>query len=264
MTILLRSVYLLLMSVVLGSCIPIPVQQDEPFPHATEKLLEEPTSREYIYSLLGEPASYEQGSKWVYTAPEIEWAMGNYGGGSTILQGQQHFLILHFDDQDVVEDHRFESAAPSPFSCTPSLYCHDGAYGVVRFADKITESQVKDFHITQGECGLYLYGQVSLERTVFLDGEKMGSYFIPNSFFFWNIEPGQHEIAVHHGTDVSVSKLSVTCQESELIFIRLGAFFKAHQLSIIESAKGRKWVANKGRRLIYSESGSLADLPFRY
>ena len=191
-----RTICLLLMSVVLGSCIaiPIPVHDDDPFPNAREKLLEDKTTREYIFALLGEPASYEQGSEWVYTAPEIEWAMvvaaAGYGGGGTsgtMLIGQQHFLILHFDDQDVVADYRFESAAPEFRSCTSSLYCHDGANAVVRFADKKIESQVKEFQISQGQCGVYLFGLTKRKRTVLLDGEKMGSYWFSGSFFFWNI-----------------------------------------------------------------------------
>jgi len=270
---LLRTFCLLLLSVVLGSCIaiPIPVHDDDPFPNAREKLLEDRTTREYIFALLGEPASYEQGSEWVYTAPEIEWAIvvatggyGGGGGGGTMLIGQQHFLILQFNDQDVVADYRFESAAPEPRSCTSSLYCHDGANAVMRFADKSTESQVKDFKIAEGQCGVYLFGATKPKRTVLLDGEKMGTYWFGGSFFFWNIEPGEHQIAVHDGNQASTSELLVTCQENELIFIEnVRSFWENRsQLNIIESTRGRKWIAKKSRRLIVSESGRFEELPW--
>lgn len=263
-----RNICLSLISVMLGGCVfPAHIDQDDPYTSARKKLLEDRKTKEYILALLDEPAAiYEQGSQWVYTASEIEWEVAAISPQAAGVQlfGKQHFLILNFDEQDVVRVYQFEFADAQPFRCTPSQYCHDGAGNVMRLADRGTESKVKEFPVSNNQCGVYLYGVGRTGRgnyTVTLNGARMGSVFMrPITFFYWNLNPGNHEIAVFPRPVV----LSVNCNKNELIFVRFNPGFwsdKTSKLEIVEASKGRKLIKEKIQRLILAESGRYEVKP---
>lgn len=251
-----------------GCILPHHVDQDDPFRVARELLLKDGTAKEDIVQVLYEPgATYMQGSEWVYTAHQVEWEIWiiapEQSGSGKYRYGKQHFLILHFNEQDLVVDHQFEFVESSP--CTPTQYCSDWADHVMRLADRVTESKVKEFPVSNYQCGVYLYGVTGLQRqgieSVTLNGEIMGLGFMPQTFFFWNLDPGEHEIALHPTPIV----LAITCQDNELIFVRpkFSGLWKRKLISleIVEDSKGRNWVKKKRSRLIYSQSGRFEEIP---
>lgn len=257
------------MAIFLDGCIaiPFPTGAEEPYASAATDLSVQNTAKEDVLPHFGKPAAiYSHGSQHIFTEYRNYWnipfisAQPSKMGVSTL--GKQHFLILDFDDQEILTDIQLDDANALPGSCSDTGICHDGAGHIVKLASKTEEANAKKFLITSDQCGLYLYAhkdQSSRRTTVTLDGEYMGfvGQWGIRPFFFWLLDPGKHQITYHPGPGM----LSFTCRKGELIFVQLKMKDDAPWfLEVVDNSEGRKQIGSSGlwhpkRKLIVPESG---------
>lgn len=259
-----------------GGCvvIPIPTGQEDPYDKVNTDLLVGQTNKVQVRTKLGNPAAiYSQDSTYVYTATQANWeiawlVVGTTGAGAGMeTEGEQHFLILEFDEQGTLIDLQLDISDDNPGSCSKMGICHDGAGHVVMLASKAEEAEAKQFPISSTHCGTYLYldirnyfgnrntGQIK----IYLDGEYMGyaGQWRKGSFFYWSLDPGRHEISYFPNPGA----LTFDCRDGELVFVLLRIEdSKPLSLELVSNSEGRKQIGAKGfylpkRRLIIPESG---------
>jgi hypothetical protein len=262
----------------LGGClvIPVPTGEEHPYDKVNTDLLVGQTRKDQVIAKLGEPAAiYSQGSTYIYTATQGNWeitwvviapAPGGVGAGVEI-EGEQHFLILDFDEQGILTNLQLDVADDKIGSCSKMGICHDGAGHVVRLASKAEEAKAKEISISSKQCGAYLYfdshGYFANRNTgqtaVSLDGEYVGyaGQWGAGTFFYWPLEPGRHEIAYLPGQ----GDLTFDCRKSESKFVLLRIEDGVPlSLEVVNESEGRKQIRARGfyypkRKLIIPESG---------
>jgi hypothetical protein len=265
----LRWIITCLMALSLDGCIaiPIPTGAEEPYAKVASDLSIDITTKDDVQPRFGKPAAvYSNGSKLIFTEYRNYWdvpfisSQPSGMGISTI--GKQHFLILDFDDQNILTDIQLDDADDSPGSCSRTGICHDGAGHIIRLASKTQEAIAKEFSVSSDRCGAYLYAHKdhsTRQTTVTLDGVYMGfvGQWGIRPFFFWQLKPGKHEITYHPGSGT----LSFTCRKGELLFVQLKMKDGVPwSLEVVDNSEGRKQIRSSGlwhpkRNLIVHESG---------
>lgn len=245
-----------LLAFLLNACVVIPIHvgEEPPFESDIPDLVVGQTTRSEVIEILGRPAaSYHNGKDWVYTASQISWELWGISlstAGKDPI-GDQKFLALTFDGNDVLASKRLEVGEPEPGNCTGIGFCHDGEGHVMRFATNNANLQAKSFVVPEEKCGVYVFGY-GLNHRVDLDGVHMGFAFVSKVYFFWNLDPGKHEISVHP----KPASTQFNCHDGELIFVNVKARFGTGNttLELVSENEGRKRISRIGMRLILSES----------
>jgi len=250
--------------------IPIPVDSEEPYVAADTELLIGSTTKFFVLGRYGEPAAkYAHGSKFVYSDFKTNWeipyllptaaAGASVGVGTT---GERHYLILEFDEQDILAAQRVE-IGKGKLGRSPSGICRYGNADnghILWLADKAEEKRVKKFPVSGKQCGIYLYFdgyRFSEQISVALNGENLGQVnSMGASFYYLPVDPGRHALTADRIAPKPDSvMLQLTCEHKENIFVRLnlkGADSFAELFELVESSKGRRKV--KARRLIIPQS----------
>jgi len=240
---------------------PTYVGEEPPFEDVIPTLIEGQSTRGEIVGVIGRPAaSYQDGMEWVYTDSQINWEIFGFiptpsGGTGVDYTGKQHFLVLAFDEKDLLISKRMEVAEPDPFRCSEDGICHDGEGHIMRFASPDEDLAAKSFIAPEQRCSVYLFGPGYAKRQhrVELDDENMGFVFSLNSYFFWNLDQGEHEIAVYPRP----ATITVNCQNSELHFVNFHLGFwseSTSRLELIDADKGRKQISKRRMKMILPES----------
>jgi hypothetical protein len=249
-----HAVGLMLLSLALSGCIPVPRFVEEPFQEDVPGLIAGLTTKDDVLQLFGEPgATYEQESVFVYA--KFQETITFIGPDMTF--GNQHFLVLSFDQNGVLGEFSIDTDAPDFRGCSASGWC--SAYGarVLRLADSGQDAIAKRFLSPGDRCGIYIYGPISPLVAVSIDGQSIGGVFSKRYFQFWKVDPGTHEVALvlQPGEEErwglkNLPSVSATCAEGELVFIRLKKGWTRAFLKVVEPSEGRKQIEE--RRLIVS------------
>jgi len=250
---------LLFCSHILSACIAVPRFVDEPYSDLAY-LKTGSTTKNDVIDQMGEPgATYLQETEFVYTKfrPTSSVAL-MAPGGIGYSDGDQYFLQLIFDAQGVLSDFQLESGFRQPSGCIASGWCAGyGKYGnqVWRIADRKQEIIAKQFSVAGDRCGIYFAGPTPATTEVSIDGRRMGAILGKPFFQYWNVEPGNHDIAIElqPGAKESWSlrtlpSLQLDCMGGDLIFIQLKAGWSTFSLDLLDRSEGREQIGE--RRLI--------------
>ena len=246
---------------------PFPTGAEHPYANVANELSIGITTKDDVRPRFGRPtAVYSRGSTYIFTEYRNYWDIpfisAQPSGMGVSSLGKQHFLILDFDDQEILADMQLDDANELPGSCSDTGICHNGAGNVVRLASKAQEANAKEFSIAGDRCGTYLYvhkEQNTRRTTVTLDDEYMGhvGQWGIRPFFFWQLDPGKHELTYQPGR----GKLSFSCRKGELVFVLLKMKDGVPlSLEVVDNSEGREQIGGPGlwhpkRKLIVPESG---------
>lgn len=254
----------LLFSVFLNGCIPIPINEDDPYAGDVPDLNVGSSTINDVINHFGEPAAtYSHGSIYVYSAFEKTWEITYLLPPAIGVAnfGNEHYLILNFNERGILVDQKIENGDGRGL-CTDTGLCQTQAGQIVWFAGDEEETQVKEFPTSSNGCGIYLYvdGIVSPRKTsVALDGENLGQIAVVHvgtGFFYIEVKRGDHVIIAKKVTAKPDSvKLPVACNENENLFVRLkDRHFDTSTplLELVDPSTGRKKI--KRRHLIIPQS----------
>ena len=208
----------LLLSLVLSSCIAIPIKVppgDKPFnKEFLTSIKVGETTREQVRSYLdtapGAPrlTRFDQDSTWVYHATRDTWqwlvcAGGPYMADCGVAGGvRDYFLMLQFDDRDTLTKLDLDSTLGK---CAESHACHVGDLIMV-YASEARDHRAKSAK-SMSECQLFVFstlGWTSSDHVIgiWLDEKMLGWLLEDDAFLFSRINPGSHSLRT---TQVSMS-----------------------------------------------------------
>lgn len=234
------------LSLILSGCIPIPTFEGEPYSDEISNLKVGITTKNNVLDLLGEPgATFSRESEFVYTDYQSEVVFI----GPNVTMGQLHFLVLSFNENDVLGDYFIKSAPPDSHGCIDSGWCASQKRAF-RLADKSEDTKAKQF-VAGNQCGIYLYGRFQATISVTLDGKDMGFVFGKRHFQHWKIIPGSHEIAQVAQPGISTwgmpefPSLSIDCVGGEIVFIKVNSFWGYSLERERDDAEGREQIRKR-------------------
>lgn len=264
-----RGIMLFMMTFSLGGCaIPIPAGGEDPYTKEVTDLQLENTTKADVLRRFGKPAAtYLNGSKFVYSTYKqtlvVPYIFELWPGGMGVATGgKYHFLILNFDEQDILTEFQLENAGYMLSSCSDTGICHDGAGHVVQLASKTKEAKAKEFLFPGNQCGIYMYSddfRNTRQTTMTLNGDYQGfvGQWGIRPFFYWQLDPGKHELTYYPGPGT----LSFTCRQGELVFVLLTMTDDVPtSLEVVDNSEGRRQIDSSGlvfpkRKLVIPESG---------
>lgn len=252
------------LSLILRGCIPLPYPEKEPYSDDVNNLKVGSTTKNDILGQFGEPgATYSSNSVFVYTDFQSEVVLLGFGGAVGAL-GEQHFLVLSFDEDGVLSDHFIKSGDSDSHGCIDAGWCSGALNRVLRLSNAEQDARAKQFSAASDQCGIYVYGHFGWLFTVSLDGKDMGGVFSKRYFQNWEIDPGIHEIVISPQPGVNAwgwgknPSLSISCAEGEILFIEFKNLWSRSLEQERDDAEGREQI--KDRRLILS--GPMRKIPY--
>ncbi len=202
------------------------------------------------------PQKYRGGDWWLYARAreELQWTVLAGTDAEEIGDVDYRFLLIKFDNNGIVAG--YELSSSDGYGCN--------RYGVcVRWPDytllapEDEDRVVKQFDIPADRCGVYVYGR----GPIWLDGHRVGWLLDKKQFFFWQLDPGVHQLA-SRSPDVSDQKpIEFSCAAGGLYFFEVrrktrGFPFRMHLALEIEqpdAVKGREAISKRQLTLNITE-----------
>ena len=227
----------------LSACIAFPIQLPDAEPFKDEKLafIEiGKTTKEEIATAMSDfplktdegevrvkltPQKYRGGDWWLYaqTREELKLfvaVMGPFGSGDAGIIGDVDYrlLLIKFDNNGVVAEYELSSSEGD--GCDRYSICvRESLYMLLASEDE--DRVVKHFDIPADRCGVYVYGKRWVAVPIWLDGHRVGWHLDKKQFFFWQLDPGVHQLA-SRSPDVSDQKpIEFGCAAGDLYFFAL-------------------------------------------
>ena len=231
----------------LSACIAFPIQLPDEEPFKDEKLafIEiGKTTKEEIATAMsvfpmktdeGEvrvkwtPQKYRGGDWWLYaqTREELKWffiyMIPSYGGGGggdfgTIGDVDYRFLLIKFDNNGVVAEYELSSSEGG--GCDRYGICvRESHYMLLASEDE--DRVVKQFDIPADRCGVYVYGKWRVAVSIWLDSHRVGWHLDKKQFFFWQLDPGIHQLGSRSLDVPDQSPIEFSCAAGSLYFFEL-------------------------------------------
>jgi len=255
----------------LSACIAFPIQLPDEEPFKDEKLafIEiGKTSKEEIDTAMSDfametdegevrvkltPQKYRGGDWWLYaqTREETKWFIiygwpGAGGDAGTIGDVDYRFLLIKFDNKGIVAGYKLLSSEGD--GCDRYGICvRESHYMLLASEDE--DRVVKQFNIPADRCGIYVYGKRWVPPVpIWLDGHRVGWHLDKKQFFFWQLDPGVHQLA-SRSLDVSEQKpIEFGCAAGGLYFFELKRKRSCCPMSFWAEIEQRD--AMKGRKAI--------------
>jgi len=218
----------------------------------------------------GMPIKFRGGNWWLYARARKEtewfwmWVWPAPGGGTgdvgTIISRDYHFLLIKFDDNDVVAGYELSSLEND--GCNQNGICKRGFYYML-LASPDEELAVKRFDTLANRCSVYLYGKPKFEVSVWLDGQQAGWLLDKKGFFFWPLDQGVHQLSTlgPHVSDQSPIQFDCVAGSSYFFETALkkkrSGFFGSSSWTEIEGrdeANGRRAIGKRRLLLSIAES----------
>lgn len=123
----------------------------------------------------------------------------------------------------------------------------------VPMASSEDDGAAKGFAVKPDRANVYVYRNetfgAAIPMTVSINGRVAGQTG-PQTFFMWEVEPGQHEISSHAE---NISTVNITAQAGKSYFIwqevKMGVFMARSLLQQVDEDTGRKGVMECKRAL---------------
>ena len=222
----------------LSACIAFPIQLPDEEPFKDEKLafIEiGKTTKEEIATAMSDfametddgevrvnltPQKFRDGDWWLYaqTREELKWLMIGPQDVGTIGDVDYRFLLIKFDNNGVVAEYELSSSEGD--GCDRYGICvRESHYMLLASEDE--DRVVKQFDFPADRCGVYVYGKRWIAVPIWLDGHRVGWHLGKKQFFFWQLDPGVHQLA-SRSPDVSDQKpIEFSCAAGGLYFFEL-------------------------------------------
>lgn len=227
------------------------------------------TSKNTVIELFGEPnATFNSEATFAYFADELrggDWLkdmgvlglalLGLVATGNPQLGGGWHFLILTFDERDVLMDYQHEFSDHFEGDCISAGWCVKHGR-IFRLADEGEDTRAKQFDVANHACGIYIFGRFQPEMTLYLNGTDKGGVFSRRYFQLWAIDPGLHEIEIRPQPGLQnwdwsgFPRVKFDCIAGEAAFVRLDGLENIRLSHHEDSNSQRKQI--KKRTLILS------------
>ncbi len=265
----------------LSACIAFPIQLPDEEPFKAEKLafIEiGKTTKEEIATAMSDfpmekdegevrvtltPQKYRGGDWWLYaqTREELKWLMIGPQDVGTIGDVDYRFLLIKFDNNGVVAEYELSSSEGD--GCDRYGICvRESHYMLLASEDE--DRVVKQFDIPADRCGIYVYGKPKSAFPIYLDGHRVGWHLDKKQFFFWQLDPGVHQLA-SRSPDVSDQKpIEFSCAAGGLYFFELerkrSSFWQVGPMSFWaeieqrDAVKGREAIGTRHLTLNLTES----------
>ena len=251
---------ILLATLAVSGCVPIPVPPDEekPFEELPEWLTVGKSSVDNVESRLGEPTLRDSG--WLlYREPHEGWgwmicAAGAYDAGcSPSLKGKTtgQFLLVESDVNRIVTG--FKLFAERGL-CEEREICYSGEF-LMRPAITADDFEAKRFSIPADGCSVYTYSQTDSDLAageLVINGMDAGGLIDRSGFYRHFVSPGSHEwmIAPSQSRNFPLTAAihPVECRGQEIIFLRytygLSSFW-SNKIEIVDVDLGKKEIAKR-------------------
>lgn len=197
------------------------------------------------------PQKYRGGDWWLYaqTREELKWVMIGVGDAEEMGGVDYRFLLIKFDNNGIVAG--YESSSSEGYGCNRQGVCALGPLYTL-LASEDEDRVVKQFDIPADRCGVYVYGKRWVAVPIWLDGHRVGWHLDKKQFFFWQLDPGVHQLA-SRSPDVSDQKpIEFSCAAGGLYFFELerkrSSFWQVGPMSFWAEIEQRDAV--KGRKAI--------------
>jgi hypothetical protein len=257
-----QYVGLIFLSLILSGCIPFPTFEGEPYSDDVPNLKVGITTKKNILDLLGEPgATFSRESEFVYTGYQSEVVFI----GPNVTLGKLHFLVLSFNEDDVLGDYFIKSASPDSHGCINTGWCAGHQNRVLRLADAEQDAKAKQFTVKRNQCGIYLYGRFIPTTAVTLNGKSTGRIFGKSVFQHFQVIPGTYELALvrepgvkkRWGEPKLPPPLVVDCIGDEVVFIEVNNIWRLSLKQQHDGDEGREQI--RKRNLVIP--GHMRKLP---
>jgi hypothetical protein len=258
-----QSIIFCMLPVVLAvGCIVIPIPTGEKpyYDEAIPGLEVGITSKAEATSQLGVPdGSYFQGSELVYIDTVENWkiAYAGEGGFGIDTTHKRHVLLLSFDTETILTGFELGTAGDDFGDCTKNGICLSESGAFMRYADEVSEAEVKEFRVVDGQCSIYLHGPGNKKAyQVSLGGSIPINMFSTRAFIHWIVKPGQQSIVIWPDP----AFLDFNCQGGEVVFAHFDYRWTGpSKLQLEKEVTGREHISN--HRLVLLPVGSIG-LPF--
>jgi len=113
------------------------------------------------------------------------------------------------------------------------------------------DAKAKTFVVQKNKSNIYLYRNETfggaIPMSVSLNGRVAGQTG-PQTYFLWEVDPGQHEIA-SHAENVSTLRLTTEAGKAYYVWqeVKMGFFLARSTLQQVDEETGRKGVAESKR-----------------
>jgi len=254
-----RTVSRILPLVMMAGCIVIPVPTGEKpyYAAAIPKLEVGVTGKSEVLQEFGVPdVTYHRESELIYITTQESWKVawgfilltpwaGGVDGGIETLH-KRFVLSLSFDTQDTLSAFEFDTAGDDFGDCTSHGICLGKTNAVMRYANSATESAVKGFKLSEGQCSIYLHGPGNKKAyEVSLNGKIPVSIFSTGAFIHWNTKPGPQSLVIFP----EPAYLDFDCKAGEIVFVHFDLIRPGPSRLRLESdATGREHLSH--RRLV--------------
>ena len=222
----------------LSACIAFPIQlpDEEPFNDGKLAFIEiGKTTKEEIATAMSDfpmekdegevrvkltPKKYRGGDWWLYaqTREELKWLMIGPQDVGTIGDVDYRFLLIKFDNNGVVAEYELSSSEGD--GCDRYGICvRESHYMLLASEDE--DRVVKQFDIPADRCGIYVYGKRWVAVPIWLDGHRVGWHLDKKQFFFWQLDPGVHQLASRSPDVLDQKPIEFSCAAGGLYFFEL-------------------------------------------
>ncbi len=274
----------------LSACIAIPIQlpDEEPFQDEQLAFIEiGKTTKEEIATAMSDfpietdegevrvkltPQKYRGGDWWLYaqTREELKWFFiygwpGGGGDAGTIGDVDYRLLLIKFDNNGIVAEYALSSSEGN--GCDRYGICVRVSHYTL-LASEDEDRVVKQFDIPADRCGVYVYGKSYVYQKrwvavpIWLDGHRVGWHLDKKQFFFWQLDPGIHQLGSRSLDVPDQSPIEFSCAAGSLYFFELerktrslwqpGISFWA-EIEQRDAVKGRKAIGKRQLTLNITE-----------
>jgi hypothetical protein len=213
------------------------------------------------------PRKYRGGNWWLYaqTRKEQAWIVWAGPGLAQLGNVDYRFLLLKFDKNGVVAG--YELSSSEGYGCNREGVCVLGPSHSL-LASKDEDRVVKQFDILFDHCGIYVYAKSKFVGSyylnpisIWLDGHQVDWLLNQEHFFFWQLDPGVHQLAADSPIAEHQASIEFRCTAGELLYFELGetrkSIFSSRYWIEIEhqnAVTGRKAVTKRRLTLDTTES----------
>ena len=182
------------------------------------------------------PVEFKNGDWWLYTQTRKEgkWLVWVVSDGGIIGKVDYRFLLIKFDASGVVQD--YEVSKSEGNECNLEGVCIGNTPPPQLLAPFGEDRVAKGFKASQDRCHIYVYGTPNMQNAqlkvipVLLNGREAGQIVDRKQYFFWQLDPGPHQLSAFNSSRASKRSLMFECRPGAQYFFE----FHGYELELRE------------------------------
>jgi len=172
------------------------------------------------------PQRFRDGDWWLYaqTRKETKWFViyglpcGGCADAGTVGDVDYRLLLIKFDNNGIVAEYALSSSEGN--GCDRYGICVRESHYMLLASDD-EDRVVKQFDIPADGCGVYVYGKKRVVAPIWLDNHRVGWHLDKKQFFFWQLDPGIHQLGSRNLDVADQSPIEFNCAAGGLYFFEL-------------------------------------------